>query len=79
MFSIKDEQKHYNVWWYWNQKPTISNIKIKKFNMVSIGKKSFKYVIGYKDDENVWEDMQKVLMKLNACLSLTKNDEVMNW
>ena len=46
--------------------------------MVSIGKKSFKYVIGYKDDENVWEDMQKVLMKLNACLSLTKNDEVMN-
>ena len=52
-FTIKGGQKKYNIWWYWNQKSSISNNKIKKSNWVSFGKKTFKYVIGYKDDGRI--------------------------
>ena len=52
---------------------------------ISVNKNCFKYFIGYKDDKNVKPlcilliqkrvHGQEILMKLNVCLFLTKDDE----
>ena len=61
--SIYKDRKNYEVWWYWNPKTKIHQHKgaiSKKYiyidinkivvsNKVLLGKKGFKYFIGYKD------------------------------
>ena len=64
----KNGKNNYKIWWYWNQKPAIKEIKYKRpisikivdinkivvSNKVTFGKEGFKYFLGYKDAEKLY-------------------------
>ena len=73
--------------YYFKYQVNISNKNINTITVsdkISVSKNFFKYFIGYKDDKNVKTlcilliqkrvHGQEILMKLNVCLFLTKDD-----